>query len=244
MNWEPWTGCYAASDGCAYCYYYGPYSKRYGQNTVEKTPEFDKPLLKTAKGAYKIHGGKTVVTCFATDFFIPEADAWRADAWAMIKQRKDLDFLILTKRIDRFPISLPSDWGEGYDHVNIGCTVENQELTDYRLPLFLSYPIKRRFVACSPLLGPIDLSPYLSGVDHVTVNGETGREARVCDYDWVLNIREQCVSAGITFWFKGSGSLFRRDGVTQRVNPYKQGALAKELAKELDISVLNGKKLF
>lgn len=240
MNWEPWTGCYAASDGCKYCYYYGPYSKRHGQNTIEKTPEFDKPLLKTANCAYKIQGGKTVITCFATDFFIPEADAWRSDAWAMIKERKDLDFLILTKRIDRFPISLPFDWGEGYDNVNIGCTVENQELADYRLPLLLSYPMRRRFVACSPLLGPIDLSPYLSWVDHVTVNGETGREARVCDYDWVLNIRKQCVDAGITFWFKGSGSLFRQGDVTQKVNPYKQGALAKEF----DISIFNGKKLF
>lgn len=33
-----------------------------------------------------------------------------------------------------------------------GCTVENQALADYRLPLFLSYPIKRRSIACAPLL--------------------------------------------------------------------------------------------
>jgi len=235
MNWEPWTGCYPVSDGCTYCYFYGPYSKRNGQNTVEKTVEFDKPLLKTAKGAYKIQSGKIVATCFASDFFIPEADEWRGDAWAMIKERQNLDFLILTKRIDRFFVSLPSDWGDGYDNVNIGCTVENQDLADYRLPLFLSYPIKRRFVACSPLLGPTDLSRYLDEIDHVSVSGETGREARVCDYDWVLDIREQCVAAGITFWFKGTGSLFMRDGVAQKVNPYKQGSLAEEL----DISILN-----
>ena len=240
MNWEPWTGCYPESDGCTYCYFYGPYSKRHGQNTIVKTPEFEKPLMKTAKGDYKIQSGKIVATCFASDFFLPEADEWRAEAWAMIHERRDLDFLILTKRIDRFLVSLPTDWGDGYDNVNIGCTVENQELADYRMPLFLSYPIKRRFAACSPLLGPVDLSPYLGGIDHVSVNGETGREARVCDYDWVLALREQCVAADSTFWFKGTGSLFRRDGTTQKVNPYKQGSLAKEL----DISILNGKKLF
>ena len=44
MAWEPWTGCYAASDGCKYCYFYGEYSKRRGQNTVVKTDEFYKPL--------------------------------------------------------------------------------------------------------------------------------------------------------------------------------------------------------
>ncbi len=102
------------------------------------------------------------------------------------------------------------------------------------------YTIKRRFAACSPLLEPINLRPYLDGLEHVTVAGEAGREGRVCDYDWVLDIREQCVGAGVTFWFKATGSRFQRDGVVQKVNPYQQG----NLAKELNISVLNGKKLF
>ncbi|MCC8122096.1 MAG: DUF5131 family protein [Oscillospiraceae bacterium] len=240
MNWEPWAGCYPASDGCSYCYFYGPYSKRYGQNTIEKSTDFDKPIWKNTKGAYKISSGTIVATCFATDFFLPEADAWRADAWEMIRARQDLDFLILTKRIDRFMVSLPSDWGDGYDNVNIGCTVENQALAHTRLSAFLSYPIKRRFVSCSPLLERIDLTAYLPGIDHVTVNGESGRDARVCDYNWVLDLRAQCIAAGKTFWFKGTGSLFRRDGATQKINPYQQG----RLAKELDISILNGKKLF
>lgn len=240
MNWEPWTGCYPASDGCKYCYFYGPYSKRHGQNTIQKTDKFDWPVRVNAKGEYNIKGDKILATCFATDFFLPEADEWRRDAWAMIKQRPDLEFLILTKRIDRFPVSLPPDWGDGYENVNLGCTVENQETADYRLPLFLSYPIKRRFAACSPLLGPIDLRPYLSKLEHVTIAGEAGREGRVCDYDWVLDIREQCVKAGVTFWFKATGSQFKRDGIVQKINPYKQGSLAKEL----DISILNGKKLF
>ena len=158
----------------------------------------------------------------------------------MIKQRTDVDFLILTKRIDRFLVSLPADWENGYSNVNIGCTVENQELADYRLPLFLSYPIKRRFIACAPLLEEIDLSAYISGVDHVTVGGETGRDARICDYDWVLKIRQQCIEAGKTFWFKNTGSLFRRDGIVEKINPFKQTGIAKELG----IDILNEKRLF
>lgn len=240
MNWEPWSGCYKVSDGCTYCYFYGPYSKRHGQNTVQKTKEFDKPIAKTAKGVPRIQSGKIVATCFASDFFIKEADEWRAEAWEMIRQRPDLEFLILTKRIERFPVSLPSDWGDGYDNVNIGCTVENRSLAEQRLPLFLSYPIKRRFVACAPLLERVDLSPYLSGIEHVTAGGETGREARVCDYDWIMDIREQCAAAGVTFWFKNTGSFFRREGVVQKVNPFKECGLAKELG----ISILDGKKLF
>jgi protein gp37 len=205
-----------------------------------KTGEFDKPVAKTAKGVPKIPSGKIVATCFASDFFIAEADEWRAYAWRMIRERSDLEFLILTKRIERFLISLPSDWGDGYDNVNIGCTVENQSLADSRLPLFLSYPIKRRFIACAPLLGPIDLSPYLDMMEHVSVGGETGREARVCDYDWVLDIRDQCVEAGVTFWFKNTGSFFRRNGTVEKVNPFKQNAVAKGLG----IDIIGDKKLF
>ncbi len=240
MNWEPWTGCYPMSDGCTYCYFYGPHAKRHGQNTIQKTDKFDWPVRTNAKGEYNIKGSKILATCFATDFFLPEADEWRKDAWSMIKQRPDIDFLILTKRIDRFPVSLPSDWGDGYHNVNIGCTVENQALADYRLPLFLSYPIKHRFVACSPLLEAIDLSAYLDGIEHVTVSGESGRDARECDYDWVLDIREQCVKANATFWFKGTGSFFKRDGTVEKINPFKQGSIAGELG----INILNGKKLF
>ena len=158
----------------------------------------------------------------------------------MIKERQDIDFLILTKRIDRFPVSLPSDWGGGYENVNIGCTVENQKSADYRLPLFLSYPIKRRFIACAPLLEAIDLTPYLHGVEHVTVGGETGREARECDYDWVLDIRKQCIEAKVTFWFKNTGSFFKRNGAVEKVNPFKQTSMAKELK----IDILDGKRLF
>ncbi len=240
MNWEPWTGCYKVSEGCTNCYFYGPHAKRYGQNTIEKTDKFDWAIRKNLKGEYNIKGDKIIPTCFATDFFLPEADEWRKEVWGMIKERQDIEFLILTKRIDRFLVSLPDDWGKGYDNVNIGCTVENQELADYRLPLFLSYPIKHRFIACSPLLERVDLSSYLYGIEHVTVAGETGREARECDYDWVLDIRQQCIEANISFWFKSTGSLFRHKDGVQKINPYKQTSLAKEF----DINILKGKKLF
>ena len=120
--------------------------------------------------------------------------------------------------------------------MNLGCTAETQEIADYRLPLFLSYPIKRRFIACGPILEKIDLRKYLHGVDHVTVGGETSREARLCDYEWILDLREQCLGAGKTFWFKETGSLFKKDGVISKVNPYKQ----HRMAKECGIDILKG----
>ena len=91
MNWEPWTGCYKISDGCTNCYFYGPHAKRYGQNTIQKTDKFDWPIRKTAKGEYNIKGNKILATCFATDFFLPEADEWRKEIWSIIKERADID---------------------------------------------------------------------------------------------------------------------------------------------------------
>ncbi len=233
MAWEPWTGCYKHSEGCDYCYYYGPHSKRFSQNTVFKTDEFYKPIetiymprKKITK--YKMEGGKVCSTCFTTDFFIPEADEWRKEAWNIIKQRPDLTFLLLTKRIERFGVSLPEDWGNGYDNVRIGCTVENQEAADFRLPLYTSFPIKEKWIVCSPILGKINLSPYLQKVNSVRVDGESGKDARVCDFDWVLDIREQCINAGISFTFAGTGSHFRKDGIVSNINPYKQKSTARE----------------
>lgn len=237
MAWEPWTGCYKKSDGCTYCYYYGPYSKRFGQNTIVKTDEFYKPIetiymprKKISK--YKIESGKNINTCFTTDFFLPESDEWRGEVWSMMKQRPDLTFTLLTKRIERFHVSLPEDWGDGYDNVRIGCTVENQEAADFRLPLYVSYPIKNRFIVCSPLLSNINLTPYLHSVKSVRVSGENGRNARVCDYDWIIDIREQCIKKDVQFCFGGTGTHFKKDGVVHNVNPYNQKRFAREMGLE------------
>lgn len=238
MGWEPWTGCYKESEGCTYCFYYGLYSKRYAQNTIIKTDDFYKPIeavymprKKITK--YKMEGGKTVPTCFTTDFFLPEADEWRVEAWHIIKQRPDINFMFLTKRIDRFLVSLPDDWDQGYNNVQIGCSVENQEIADYRLPIFLSYPIKYRFIACGPLLGDINLAPYLDGIKRVSTSGESGRDARKCDYNWILNIRTQCEKANVPFSFRSTGSRFFKDGVLHRINPKMQHRTAREM--DIDI---------
>ena len=66
---------------------------------------------------------------------------------------------------------------------------------------------------CEPLLEEIELSSYLSAaIEEVVVGGESGPQARVCDYRWVLQIREQCRRAGVPFHFKQTGARFRKDG--------------------------------
>jgi protein gp37 len=54
-----------------------------------------------------------------------------------------------------------------------------------------------RFVSAEPLLGPLDLSPWLAGSLHwVIVGGESGPGARPCQVDWVRDLMQQCQQAG------------------------------------------------
>jgi protein gp37 len=152
----------------------------------------------------------------------------------MIRARSDLRFFIVTKRIHRFNVSLPDDWGDGYDNVAICCTVENQDRADYRLPIFLAAPIRHKSIICEPLLESIDLSAYLStAIEQVVVGGESGNDARICRYDWVLAIREQCLKAGTPFHFKQTGARFEKDGKLYAVLRNKQHSQAQKARIDL-----------
>lgn len=114
--WNPWHGCHKLSEGCRNCYVYRGDAKRgIDSSIVSKTKNFDLPVQKKKNGEYKIPPGSEVATCFTSDFFVEDADEWRTEAWQMIRERSDLTFLMITKRIDRLSVNLPEDWGDGYD---------------------------------------------------------------------------------------------------------------------------------
>jgi protein gp37 len=173
-----------------------------------------------------------VYTCFTSDFWVEEADAWRSEAWRTMRVRSDLRFMIITKRIDRFSQSLPEDWGDGYENVTVCCTVENQDRADYRLPLYRAAPIRHKILICEPLLERIDLSAYAIGswVEQVVAGGESGYDARVCDFDWVLDLRAQCLTQGVSFWFKQTGAKFLKEGRLYAIDRRLQHAQARKAA--------------
>ena len=215
-DWNPWHGCTKISPGCKYCYVYRQ-DEMYGSNLASslcrKTQAFSLPVKKKRDGSYKIPPGKIIFTCFTSDFLLKDADEWRGDCWKMMKERSDCWFYFFTKRIDRLKDCLPDDWGDGYDNVLIGCTVENQDRADYRLPIFLELPIKHRSIIASPLLERLDISEYLDErIEEVSTGGESGVEARPCDYDWILDLRRQCVEKDIPFRFHQTGARFIKDG--------------------------------
>lgn len=172
--WNPWRGCHKYSEGCKFCYIYKGDSKRgIDTNNVVKTSKFNTPIEKNKKGQYKIKSGQTVYLCFSTDFLIEDADQWRGDCWSMIRERPDLHFIFLTKRIERFMQCIPDDWNEGYDNVTVGCTIENQERANSRLSIFSKLPIKHKNIICQPLIEQVTIKKYLDGIELVVVGGES-----------------------------------------------------------------------
>lgn len=229
MIWNPWHGCKKISAGCMNCYMYRR-DAQFGKDSsvVEKTSSFRLPLQRRRDGSYKLTDD-VVYACMTSDFFIDEADEWRRDAWRMIKERSDTEFYIITKRIHRFEVSLPDDWGDGYDNVTICSTCEDQRAADERLPVFLSLPIKHREIIHEPMLSDIHEEQYLSTgfVDRVICGGESGDEGRICRYSWVLSVREQCMRCGVPFCFKQTGTHFEKDGRVYTIERRYQHSQAK-----------------
>lgn len=212
--WNLWHGCRKYSAGCKNCYVYRRDGKYDVDSTkVRKTANFLLPVAKKRDGSYKYPAGTCFMTCFTSDFFIEDADEWREEAWDMIRERSDCTFEFITKRIVRFGECIPPDWGEGWDNVVIGCTVENNAEAKRRMPLFIAAPIKHRFVCCESLLEKTDISEWLGKeIELVIAGGESGDNARECDYDWIKDLRRQCEDAKVAFRFKQTGAIFRKDG--------------------------------
>ncbi len=235
--WNPWHGCHKISAGCLNCYMYRRDAQFDKDSTVvSKTSTFDLPIRRKKDGSYKLQERGYVYVCMTSDFFVEEADPWRLQVWDMIRQRSDLRFFIITKRIDRFRVNLPDDWGDGYDHVTICSTCENQQTADYRLPIFLDLPIKHRQIIHEPMLEEIHIERYLASgkIDGVVCGGESGADARICDYDWILSTRAQCVKYGVPFHFKQTGAKFRKDGKVYAIQRSLQMAQARKAGINTD----------
>lgn len=228
--YNPWHGCHKYSEGCMHCYVFRTDAKyQKDANDVKMNKSFLDLTKRKRDGSYSIGNHQLIYLCFTSDFFLEDADLWRSDVWKMIKQRKDAKFLVLTKRIHRFYQCIPEDWGSEYQHVTIGCTVENQQRANERLPFYLSLPIAHKMIICEPLLEAIDLRPFLnSSIELLLVGGESGNQARVCDYDWIVDLKQQAQAIGVPFHFKQTGANFRKDGTTYHIARKDQASQAKK----------------
>lgn len=205
-TWNPWMGCTKVSPGCAHCY-----AER--EHLKYKLPDFS--VVRRSKTTFnaplKWKEPARVFTCSWSDWFHEGADAWRDEAWEIIRRTPHLTYQILTKRPERIAEHLPADWGAlGYDNVWLGVSVENQRHVS-RLDWLTGVPARLRFVSAEPLLGPLNLSAPLAGgadldlIGWVIAGGESGPDARPMAEDWVRALRDECAGAGIPYFLKQLG---------------------------------------
>lgn len=203
-SWNPWHGCKKVSSGCKNCYMYRG-KKRFGNNPGEilrSKTTFDDPIKWTEP--------RLIFACSWSDWFIEEADNWRDEAWDIIRNTPRHTYQILTKRPERIKKHLPPKWGDGWDNVWLGVSIENQDYL-YRKDILVDIPANIRFLSLEPLLGPI-MFHRLDSIHWVITGGESGPNARKMKKNWVTDIQKQCNIADIPFFHKQNGGNRKIEG--------------------------------
>ena len=187
--WNPWHGCTRISEGCVRCYMF--YMDRLrgldGSIVRRNKTTFNYPLQRDRSGRYKVQSGELIRVCMNSDFFIPEADQWRDEAWNIIHARPDVKFFLLTKRPERMAECLPADWGQGWDNVMLNVTCENQRRADERIPILLATPAAHKGIMCAPFIGPVDIERYLRAGDQARNAAQVRGAAHSAGASWALD---------------------------------------------------------
>jgi protein gp37 len=255
--WNPVTGCTKVSQGCRNCYAETIanhfWSRQYPPNPDGSPRKFTDVRIHPGRIDEPLKWKKSarVFVNSMSDLFHPEVPLELiVMVWQTMARAHWHTFQILTKRPQRMLEF--TRWIAGPDDISVakwprnvwlGVSVENQQGADERIPLLLQTPAAVRFVSCEPLLGPVDLEPYLQypplhenykltlgtnewrGLDWVIVGGESGPNARPMHPDWARSIRDQCQAAGVPFFFKQHGEWLPQ-GDNQNPNlvrSYKDG---------------------
>jgi len=205
LSWNPVTGCTKKSPGCKHCYaekqakwLKGMNNKRY-KNGFELTLHHDliKEPLKTKKG-------KEIFVCSMSDLFHEKVpDSFIKKVFQTMHLAAQHKFFVLTKRSERlYSMEMRGDL-DWRGNIWMGVTVENTDYL-YRIDHLRETDAAVKFLSIEPLLAPIpDID--LSGIDWVIVGGESGPGARPMKEEWVIDIRDQCINAGVPFFFKQWG---------------------------------------
>lgn len=213
-TWNPWHGCHKISPGCANCYMFTE-KRQYGQApdvVVRSKTMFNAPL--------KWKDPSLVFTCSWSDWFIEEADPWRAEAECVAAGTEHV-YQILTKRIERVrrDCSLISREFERWANSWFGVSVENRKHGLPRIDaLREAIDDENRFLSIEPLLedlGQVDLT----GIAWVIVGGESGFRRRPMEISWLASIVEQCAAQGVPCFVKQDAAF----------KPGQQGRIPAEL---------------
>lgn len=247
-TWNPTTGCTRVSAGCDHCYAFQLHDQRHVAwkrgNMPNAPAQYHKPFSQVQRFPERLdlprHWGKprrVFVDSMADLFHEDVPFAIIARVFGTMHSARQHTYQILTKRPQRMRefiawfqeewlggrAGFGAAWPREYQHVWLGVSVEDQQRAEERIPQLLATPAAVRFISAEPLLGPLNLAPWLTRVsarypgdgsveiteyetvDWVIAGGESGPGARPMHPEWARSLRDQCVAAGVAFFFKQWG---------------------------------------
>lgn len=215
-TFNTWWGCTKVSEGCRFCYAQA-LAKRYGQNVwgpgtarrLMSDAYWQQPHAWNARA--RKDGVRAQVFCASmADVFEKQApEGQRERLWQTIRETPFLDWQLLTKRPHLIAELMPPDWGQGWENVWLGTSIEDERVAHRSITL-AEVPASMRFLSVEPLIGPLPNLP-LDGIGWVIIGGESGPGARPMRREWALAIIEQCSQAQVPCFFKQAGSVLARE---------------------------------
>lgn len=141
-----------------------------------------------------------------SDLFHPDIPIEFLDKiFDVIKATPRHTYQILTKRPELVNERLPINWGDGWDNVWIGTSVEDERVK-HRIDTLSKIPAKVRFVSFEPLIGPVSVSwTDMRKIHWAIIGGESGPNARPCEPRWINKLRHDLVSAKVPVFIKQMG---------------------------------------
>jgi protein gp37 len=219
VTWNPVTGCDKTSAGCDNCYAL-TLSKRLKAMGAEKYQNDGNPITsgpgfgitthpKSLTQPYTWRKPSVVFVNSMSDLFHAQVPlGFVKDVFAVMSDTPQHTYQVLTKRSLRLArMSDKLDWPS---NVWMGVSVEEPKVLN-RIDHLREVPAAVRFLSCEPLIAALP-GMNLSGIDWVIAGGESGHHARPMAAEWVEDIRSQCASSQIPFFFKQWGGRTPKHG--------------------------------
>ena len=212
-TWNPVRGCTRVSEGCRFCYAERIAARFSGEGMAyeglaENTkagPRWTQqvlPIPALLNEPLKWKKPRRIFVNSMSDLFHEKIElAYIQKVFSVMKEAHWHQFQVLTKRAElllKYSPELP--WSP---NIWMGVSVEDNRVTD-RIDALRQTGAHIKFLSLEPLLGALP-NLELDGIDWVIVGGESGPGAREMEKKWVIDIRDQCAAAKVSFFFKQWG---------------------------------------
>ncbi len=203
VTWNPVTGCNKVSSGCKFCYAERMAKRLQAMGLDQYRDGFKLTLApQVLEQPYSWKRPRTVFVNSMSDLFHKEVPLDYIKAvFKVMAETPQHTYQILTKRSERLlDLSKFLPWPK---NIWMGVSVEEEKVS-FRVKDLISTPAAIKFLSIEPLIAPVQ-SLFLDFIDWVIVGGESGPGARPLRKEWVLDIKRQCKSHSVPFFFKQWG---------------------------------------